>query len=431
MKVIADLHIHSHYSRATSKNMNIKNIARHSEVKGLRIVATGDFTSPEWLRELQEELIPEGDTALYQLASEPNSPVRFMITTEVSTIYTIEDQVKKIHHVILTPNFETAIQINERLSHFGNLASDGRPHLKLEAPRLVEEVMEVSKDNMIFPAHAWTPWFGVLGACSGFNSIKECYQDMTKHIHALETGLSSDPSMNWRLSELDRFTLLSNSDCHSYWPWRLGREANVFELTRLSYAEIIDTIRSKDKSRFKLTIETDPAYGKYHWTGHRKCNVSLSPQAALKFRNICPVCRKELTKGVEQRIEEIADRGTDFKPKDSIGFIRLIPLSEIIQAVLNASSPASPKVSSIYHQFIAKFKNEYSVLIDAEKGDLSIVCPDVAEAIVRVREGRFSVTPGFDGVYGQLVLFGEKRQTKNAVKRIHQLNIFDFQSDNG
>lgn len=425
--MIADLHIHGRFSRATSKSMTISEIARYSRIKGLDIVATGDFSHPKWLEEMENLLVFEPDTGLYTIKDQKN-PTRFVITTEVSTIFTYAGQVRKIHHVIITPSIEIALQINERLNKFGNLSSDGRPQLDLNAPALVEEIMEVSPHNLLFPAHAWTPWFGILGASSGFNSIEECYQDMTKHIHALETGLSSDPPMNWRLSKLDKLTLLSNSDCHSYWPWRLGREANVFELTKPSYTEIIDTIRSKDKSRFKFTIETDPAYGKYHWTGHRKCNVSLSPREALKFRNICPVCRKKLTKGVEQRVEEIADRPTDFKAENNIGFIRLISLTEIIQTVLGVSSPASPKVSIIYSQFIAKFGNEYSVLIDVAKEDLSTVRPDVADAIIRVREGRVHVTPGYDGVYGQPVLFEEKQQAKNTVKRVQQLNIFDFQN---
>jgi uncharacterized protein (TIGR00375 family) len=409
--------------------MGIGEIARYAKVKGLNIVATGDFTHPQWLKELQEELIFESSTELYRAARDPRSPVQFIITTEVSTVFSFADQTKKVHHVIITPNIETASQINERLSKFGNLKADGRPQLTLEAPRLVEEVMEVSKYNMIFPAHAWTPWFGVLGASSGFDSIEECYQDMTKHICALETGLSSDPPMNWRLSKLDRFTLLSNSDCHSYWPWRIGREANVFEFKKPSYNEVIDTIRSKDKSRFKFTIETNPAYGKYHWTGHRNCHVSLSPHEAAKFRNICPVCRKKLTKGVEQRVEELADRSADFKASDNIDFIRLVSLSEIIQAVLDIASPSSQKVWSIYNQLIEKFGDEYSILLDVSKEDLSTaVGIDMAEAIVRVRQGNVQVIPGYDGVYGQLVLFKERVKDESITKRIRQLNIFDFQN---
>jgi uncharacterized protein (TIGR00375 family) len=319
--------------------MHITEIARFARIKGLNLVGTGDFTQPKWLEELKETLVQDVDTGLYKVAEDADSPVHFMITTEVSTIFTFESKIKKIHHIILTPNIETAVQINERLAKYGDLTADGRPTLDMSAPQLVEEVMEVSQENMVFPAHAWTPWFSIFGAFSGFDSVEDCYQDMTKHIHALETGLSSDPPMNWRLSRLDKFTLVSNSDSHSFWPWRMGREANVFELKRLSYWEVVNAIRNKDVERFKFTVETDPAYGKYHWTGHRNCHVSLSPREALKLGNICPVCRRKLTKGVEQRVEELADRPAGFKPENAIGYVHLLPLSEIIATTLGVDPP--------------------------------------------------------------------------------------------
>jgi len=407
--------------------MHIQEIARFAKIKGLNIIGTGDFTHPEWLKEIQETLVEEPGTGLYKVAKTPESHVYFMITTEVSTIFTFENEIKKIHHVILTPSIETAVQINNRLSKYGNLTVDGRPTLNMNAPHLVEEVMEASSQNMVFPAHVWTPWFSLFGAFSGFNNIEDCYQDMTKHIHALETGLSSDPPMNWRLSKLDKITLVSNSDSHSFWPWRIGREANVFELKKLSYREVIDAIRLKDKERFKLTIETNPAYGKYHWTGHRKCNVALSPQEAIKFGNICPVCRRKLTKGVEQRVEELADRPAGFKPENAIGFTRLLPLSEIITTVLGASSPFTRKVWGIYNELVEKFCDEYAVLMDASKDALSkVVDEKVAEAIVRVREGRVKVTPGYDGVYGKLIVFEESFDGEPVPERVQQLNLTDF-----
>src|SRR5665647_2025740 len=291
--------------------MSISEIARFAQIKGLNLVGTGDFTHPQWLKEIKETLTPEPEANLLRIAGKPGSLVHFMLTTEVCTIFNYNNESKKVHHVILTPSLETADQLNDRLKRYGDLSSDGRPILNMTAPQLVEEVMAISDENMVFPAHAWTPWFSVFGAFSGFDSIDDCYQDMTKHIFAIETGLSSDPAMNWRLSKLDRFTLLSNSDCHSFWPWRIGREANVFELEKFSYSEIIGAIRSKDSAKFKFTIETDPAYGKYHWTGHRNCNVSLSPQEARKLNNVCPVCGRRLTEGVEQRVEELADRPVD------------------------------------------------------------------------------------------------------------------------
>jgi len=407
--------------------MCIKEIARFAKIKGLNLIGTGDFTHPKWLEEIQEVLIEEPNISLYKVAKNPESPVHFIITTEVSTIFTFENKIKKIHHVILTPNTETAVQINERLAKYGDLSVDGRPTLNMNAPHLVEEIMEVSSQNMIFPAHAWTPWFSIFGAFSGFNSVEECYQDMTKHIYALETGLSSDPPMNWRVSKLDRFTLVSNSDSHSFWPWRIGREANVFELKRLSYQEVVDAIRFKDRERFKFTIETNPAYGKYHWTGHRKCNVALSPQEAIKLGNVCPVCRRKLTKGVEQRIEELADRPAGFKPENAVGFVRLLPLSEIIATVLGVDSVYAKQVWSIYNQLVERFGNEYTVLITAPKDALSkVVDEGIAEAIVRVREGKVKVIPGYDGVYGRLDIFEENFSEKTFPERVQQLNLTDF-----
>jgi uncharacterized protein (TIGR00375 family) len=331
----------------------------------------------------------------------------------------------------LAPSFEVVEQLNERLSRFGNLTSDGRPLLNMSAPQLVEEVMTVSNWNMVFPAHAWTPWFSLFGAFSGFDSVDDCYQDMTKHIFALETGLSSDPAMNWRLSGLDRFTLLSNSDCHSFWPWRIGREANVFELTQFTYNQIIDTIKTHDSTRLKFTIETDPAYGKYHWTGHRNCKVSYPPAEAIKFANICPVCRKRLTKGVEQRVEELADRPADFKREGAPAFMRLLPLSEIIATVLGVDSPSTQTVWNKYYALVDTFGDEYSVLIDAPQEALAaVVDVPLAETIVKVREGVLKVAPGYDGVYGQLVLdspcLSNAKKIKPDVKRVQQMNMSDF-----
>lgn len=427
MRVIADLHIHGRHSRATSRRMCLEEIARFARIKGLNLVGTGDFTHPKWFNELRKTLIQDSDTGLYKVAADPELPVYFMITTEVSTIFVYQKEVKKIHHVILTPSIETSHQINDRLSRYGDLAVDGRPTLNMAAPHLVEEVMEVSRENMIFPAHAWTPWFSIFGAFSGFNSVEECYQDMTKHIYALETGLSSDPPMNWRLSKLDKFTLVSNSDSHSFWPWRIGREANVFELEKLTYHDVVDSIRAKDRKRFKFTVETDPAYGKYHWTGHRKCNVSLSPAEAIKLGNVCPVCRKSLTKGVEQRVEELADRPMGFKPDDAPGFMHLLPLSEIIATVLGVDAPSTQQVWSVYNLLTTKFGDEYTVLIDASEEALSSVVDErIAKAIVNVRNGRVKVIPGYDGVYGKLVIFDEHLLEKPRSQRIQQLNLTDF-----
>ncbi len=430
MKVIADLHIHSRYSRATSERMSLTEISRFARIKGLNVVGTGDFTHPKWLGEIRDTLAEEQGTGLYKIASEPNSSVLFMLTTEVCTIFDFKNESKKVHHVILAPSVDTALQINDALRGDGDLGVDGRPTLNLTAAHLVEKVMQVSSENMVFPAHAWTPWFSLFGAFSGFDSIDDCYEDMTKHIHALETGLSSDPPMNWRLSKLDKFTLVSNSDCHSFWPWRIGREANVFELEGINYRQVTDAIRSGDPARFKFTIETDPAYGKYHWTGHRQCKVSLPPQEARKLGNICPVCRRKLTKGVEQRVEELADRPAGFTPQNKPAFKRLLPLSEIIAAVLRVDNVAAQAVWDVYNKLIAKFGNEYSVLIDAPENELSkVVEENIAQAILRVRAGSVLVVPGFDGVYGKLEL--EATAPRDVPKilrrgRVQQMNMADF-----
>jgi uncharacterized protein (TIGR00375 family) len=407
--------------------MSIEEIARFAKIKGLNLVGTGDFTHPKWLEEIQETLVPEPDTGLFRVASKADSPVRFMLSTEVCTIFNFENAVKKVHHVILTPTLDAAVQVNDALKRCGDLTADGRPMLNMTAPQLVEEVMAVSGENMVFPAHVWTPWFSVFGAFSGFDSIEDCYQDMAKHIHALETGLSSDPAMNWRLSRLDRFALVSNSDCHSFWPWRIGREANVFELPRVSYREVVDAVCSKDPARFKFTIETDPAYGKYHWTGHRKCNVSLSPQEAEKFGNVCPVCRRKLTKGVEHRVEELADRPASFKADNVPGFMRLLPLSEIIATVLGATSPSTQAVWKIYNLLVGKLGDEYTVLIDASKDAMAeVVDMAVADAVCRVRAGAIRVVPGYDGVYGKLDLGVAGHSEEPRRGSVQQLNLADF-----
>ena len=406
--------------------MNISEISRFAKIKGLKLVGTGDFTHPKWFSELANELTEDSDNSLYYSKINPESPIRYMITSEVCTIYPVADKSKKVHHVIFTPSLETAAQISDRLEKYGNLAADGRPILDMTSPQLVEEVMEVSDQNEVVPAHVWTPWFSLFGAFSGFDTIEDCYQDMTRHIHALETGLSSDPPMNWRLSALDRFTLISNSDCHSHWPWRIGREANVLELKQLSYMEVVDTIRKKDTERFKYTIETNPAYGKYHWTGHRNCNISLPPQEAEKYGNRCPVCGRKLTRGVDQRIEELADRPADYVPENPIGYKRLLPLSEIITAVLGVSYQGAKKVWSIYTPLVNKFGDEYTVLIEASKEEMSkVVNSRIAEAIIRVREEKAKVIPGYDGVYGQLALF-DKEQEDLAPKKPKQKSMADF-----
>ncbi len=407
-----DLHIHSKYSRATSLRMNFKEMSRYAEMKGLDLLGTGDFTHPSWFEECRTYLREVGDSGVYA-PIDSNTHIRYMITSEVSTVFTFEDKVRKIHHIIFAPNLEVAAQINDRLERFGDLAVDGRPTLEMSAPELVEEVMETSKECMVIPSHIWTPWFSLFGAFSGFDRIDDCYQDQTKNIYAVETGLSSDPPMNWRVSSLDRYLLVSNSDSHSPWPWRLGREANVFELTECSYDCIKEAIMRVGPSHMVFTIETDPSYGKYHWTGHRKCKVSLSPEEAIKVGNICPVCGRRLTKGVSQRVEELADRPPGYVPPDAPGYKHLLPLSEIIQTVKGVSSLNTRFVWEIYSRLVKYFGDEYTVLLEAPlKEMVKIVDVDIAKAIIHVREGKVKIIPGFDGEYGKILLFPEPTEVE-------------------
>ncbi|HID90643.1 TPA: DNA helicase UvrD [Candidatus Bathyarchaeota archaeon] len=411
MRVIADLHIHSRYSRATSIKMNIPEIARFARIKGLNLIGTGDFTHPRWMEGLKRDLEEVGDTGLYRPRFDPTSPVRFMITGEVSTIFTFRGRIRKVHHVVLTPSIEVAEQVNDRLGKYGDLLMDGRPVFNTTAAEIVEEIMEASADNVVIPAHAWTPWFSLFGAFSGFDRLEDCYQDMSNYIFAIETGLSSDPPMNWRLSALDEYALVSNSDSHSAWPWRIGREANVFEIDedRFTYDEIVDAIRLKDARRFRFTIEVDPRYGKYHETGCRRCGISVSPRRAIALKGRCPVCHKRLTKGVEARVDELADREYGFRPEGTVGYMHLLPLHEVIASAIGVRSFTTEGVWRIYNQLVKRFGDEYTVLMEAPQREMAkMIDPRVAEAIVRVRRGRVKIRAGYDGVYGVVEIFGEE-----------------------
>src|SRR3989338_8375429 len=297
MPLFADLHIHSPYSRAVSKNMTLEVLAQKGREKGLGIIGTGDFSHPLWFKELKAKLAGSGD-GMYDY-----NGMNFVLSNEISLIYTQDGKGRRIHHMLLAPDLDTVAQINELLASKGRLDYDGRPIFGFSSIELVENLMGISTDIEIIPAHAWTPWFSIFGSNSGFDSVEECLQDKAKHIHAIETGMSSDPEMNWRLSGLDKFTLVSNSDSHSFWPWRMGREANVFEMEELNYRNIIEAIRTR--KGFLETIEVDPNYGKYHFDGHRNCGVSMSPKESKEYNNICPKCKQELTIGVLNRIEKL------------------------------------------------------------------------------------------------------------------------------
>jgi len=419
LQIVADFHIHSHYSRATSKEMNLEGLVRGAKIKGLGLLGTGDFTHPQWLKELKSKLKPNEEGVFSY------KDLNFILTAEVATYFDYKGKLKRVHHVIHAPSFEVVEQINERLSKFGNLAADGRPILNISAAELVETVLEISKDVFIYPAHAWTPWMSCLGSKSGFDSVEECYQDQVKYIFALETGLSSDPAMNWRLSALDKFTLLSNSDSHSPHPWRLGREANVFDLEKISYWEILDAIKNKDKKKFLYTIEVDPNYGKYHFTGHRNCNIILHPKEAIKLNNICPKCHRKLTIGVLQRVEELADRPEGFVPKDAIPFKTLLPLYEIISFAWGSGELYSRKVLVEHDKLIENFGNELNVLLNVPKEELLKVTNErIADAIIKVREGKVKYKPGGDGDYGTPIFDNKITETQKIFH--HQKSLDEF-----
>ncbi len=423
MELIADLQVHSKYSRATSKDLDVKNLEKYARIKGINLLGTGDITHPKWVEELKSSL-KEDDTGI--LKSE--SGFNFVLQGEVSNIYTQGGKGRRVHNLILAKNFEIVGQIQDALKKKGRIDYDGRPIFGFSCVELVEMMKRIDEKIEIIPAHAWTPWFSIFGSMSGFDSVEECFMDQAKHIHAIETGLSSDPAMNWRLSKLDKYTLVSSSDAHSFWPWRLGREANIFDIT-LTYDNLINAIRTK--KGFSYTIEVDPNYGKYHLDGHRACNVCLEPHESKKLNNLCPKCKKPLVIGVLNRIEELADRPKGYKPKDAVPFKSLMPLSEILSSLLN-SSVASKKIWQEYFKLINSFGSEYSILLEAKKEDLEKTSGEkIANAIIGVREGKVKIKPGYDGVYGQPVfdenigvketkteLTGDKAELKETKKEI-------------
>ncbi|MEK6808827.1 MAG: endonuclease Q family protein [Nanoarchaeota archaeon] len=396
MNIISDLHVHSKHSRATSKNLDLENLEKYGRIKGLNLIGTGDFTHPIWIKELKNKLI-EDETGILKTKSGFN----FLLQTEISNIYTQDGKQRRIHNILLAPNFETVEQIIERLSKKGRLDYDGRPIFGFNCIELVEMLKEINNNIEIIPAHIWTPWYSLFGSMSGFDSVDECFQEQSKHIHALETGLSSDPTMNWRLSKLDRYTLVSFSDSHSFWPWRIGREATVFDIKELTYKNVIKVLRERDG--IKETVEVNPNFGKYHLTGHRNCEVCLRPKDSIKNNNICPKCKKQLTIGVLQRVEQLADRDVGYTSKENIRFRSMLPLAEIISAVIG-QGVSTKSVLSEYFKLV-KNRSEFDVLIDMRSEELSkLTSEKIASAIIKNRDGKLKVSPGYDGVYGKLLM---------------------------
>ncbi|MBC7073837.1 DNA helicase UvrD [Candidatus Parcubacteria bacterium] len=409
MEFIADFHLHSKYSRGTSPKMELENLAQWAQMKGILVLGTGDFTCPFWFEELKNKLIP-AEPGLFTLKAS-NSKTRFILTTEVSCVFLRKTKTKKIHLIIFSPSLEICEKINKKLSNYGDLLSDGRPTLNLDAKDLVKIILNISEDALIVPAHIWTPWFSLFGSRSGFDSMEECFEDLTKYIFAGETGLSSDPAMNWRLSSLDKITLISCSDAHSL--EKIGREANVFNCN-LDYFSIIDAIKKKDKEKFLYTIEFFPEEGKYHYDGHRNCGISLHPKETKKYNGICPVCGKPLTIGVLNRVEQLADRPEGFVPENAIPFKSLVPLEEIIADALGQKT-GTVEVERQYQNLLAKFGNEFNVLLNVSKSDLKMVTlPEIAEGIIRVREGKVFIEPGYDGVYGKIKIFQHPQKPQTS-----------------
>ena len=410
MKMIADLHIHSRFSMATSKEGTPENLDFWARKKGISLIGTGDFTHPVWREELKERLVTEGN-GLYHLRDEyvkeesrkfPGEGTHFVVSGEISSIYKKNGKTRKVHNVILLPSLEAADAMAQRLEKIGNIHSDGRPILGLDSHDLLEMMLDVCPEGILIPAHIWTPHFSVLGAKSGFDSVEECFEELAPYIHALETGLSSDPAMNWRISKLDRYQLVSNSDAHS--PSKLGREANLLDID-CSYEGLYRAIQTGEG--LEGTVEFFPEEGKYHFDGHRKCGVSLSPVEAERLGGICPVCGKKLTMGVDHRVEQLADRAEGFVKKDGKKYESLVPLPEVISACMGYST-ASKKVQGCFEQMIQTLGTEFDILRNVPSEDIKSCAGErIAEGIENVRTGNVKRIPGYDGEYGKIELFDE------------------------
>jgi len=410
-RFIADFHVHSKYSRATSKQMDVEHLSHYAKIKGITLIGTGDFTHPSYLAELKQQLEPLGNGLF------AHQDTHFILTAEVCNNFFSDGKGKRIHNVIFAPSFQTAERINTQLLGYGRLAADGRPDLRLNARDLVKLVLDTDPDCLIVPAHVWTPWFSLFGANSGFDTVEECFGDQAANIYALETGLSSDPPMNWRLSALDRFCLISNSDAHS--PSKIGREANVFD-TELDYRSITSALKSRDNGKFLYTVEFFPQEGKYHYDGHRNCDVCLAPRESMRSHDRCPKCGRKLTIGVMHRVEELADRPEGYVPPGAIPCKHLVPLVEIIAEAIG-KGVNTVGVKAMYDSLVQRFGPEFHILLDLPEEQLRAEFPGgVGQGIIKVRREELEIRPGYDGVYGQVRIFGEEGEKGQA----DQLSLF-------
>jgi uncharacterized protein (TIGR00375 family) len=404
--LIADLHIHSRYSRATSKEMIIPKIAEYAKLKGIGMVGTADFTHPEWNKELKRDL-KEAGPGVYEYDG-----VKFILNVEVNNIYSRHGKGRRMHNIIFAPDFNVVDKINAFLGKHGKLASDGRPILTFDTYDMFKALRDISPDIFLIPAHIWTPWYSMFGSNSGFESIGECFGDLSDAFFAVETGLSSDPAMNWRLSVLDNYTLVSNSDAHS--PTRLGREANVFK-NDLDYYGLRDVLKNKDREQFLYTIEFYPEEGKYHYDGHRKCDVRLAPREARFNNNICPVCSRSLTIGVLHRVEVLADRDEGTQPDNVIPFKHLIPLEEIIAEAFGCGRD-TVAVKNEYRKLCAEFGSEFEILLNVPVETLQhSVQERIAQGIDKMRKGDLVINPGYDGEFGTVRIFKEEKPKESQL----------------
>lgn len=425
MHLIVDLHTHSHYSRATSKNSTLEELYRWGKIKGINVIGTGDFTHPAWFLEIADKLEP-AEPGLYKLkdsfvkkieatlpVSVRDNPLRFILTVEISNIYSKNGKVRKLHNLVVAPNLEVGSAINSQLGNIGNLKADGRPILGLDSKKLLEILLKTDPNILYIPAHIWTPWFAMFGSHSGFDSIAEAFEDLTPEVRVIETGLSSDPFMNWRVKELANISIISNSDAHS--PEKLGREATLVD-TNLDYFDIIQGLKTNDQ-RLIGTIEFFPQEGMYHYDGHRDHQVRLSPTEAKKLNNICPVCHKPLTIGVDHRVDDLASLPADFKPAKHKVVEYIIPLKEVIGETKKVG-PTSKAVDQTYHQLITHFGSEFTILRQTSLEQIKEEgFPNLALALEKMRQGEVSIEPGYDGVYGTIKIFkeGERKSTSGQI----------------
>ncbi len=401
MRLITDWHIHSKYSRACSRDLELPKMAKMCERKGIQVAATGDWTHPRWVEHLKEHLVDDG-TGVFAIK---DSSTRFMLVTEVSQIYKRGGKTRRVHNLIFSPSLETVGRVNAEFDRRNfNRKSDGRPILGIDSEDLYKWLKEIDERIILVPAHAWTPWYSVFGSKSGFDSLEECFGDMTKYIYAIETGLSSNPKMNWQLSQLENIAFISNSDAHS--PDKLGREANIFDLEVPTYDAFVSALRDRDSKRFVSTIEFFPEEGKYHWDGCANCGFSCAPKESKKIGLCCPKCKKPLTLGVEHRVEALADREAAKVALNKVPYVSIVPLKEVIGDALELGV-SSKKVCMLYDQLTDRIADEFTLLLETpieriEKEGGNVI---VAEAIRRVRAGQIHATPGYDGVFGTIKVF--------------------------